>query len=141
MLLLEHKPEGDPAPKKGGRPQYEPTPENRIMVKIMRAAGITEDAMADALNISRATLRRAFKLELANGAVEIAAKSVASLIKIAGRENGGFAAVRANEVLLERIDRMGITVKDDASVIPGNPAGGGEGEIKHIAEIPRNGRE
>lgn len=50
---------------KGGRPPFEPTPEQRGQVTTLRANGLTVKQIATALEISVTTLEKYFKPELA----------------------------------------------------------------------------
>ncbi len=73
-----------PVPQKTGhRPPHEPTKENRLMVQVMIAGGIEHIHIAGVLRISRPTLRKHYKHELATGAAEANASIVASLFKAA----------------------------------------------------------
>ncbi len=51
----------------GGRPPFEPSPEQRQMVQILRANGISVEAIARSIGVSTPTLRKYFKIELLHG--------------------------------------------------------------------------
>jgi hypothetical protein len=53
-----------------GRPQFVPTPEQRRIVEINAAAGMSHDEMSQALGIGRATFAKAFHHELDVGAYQ-----------------------------------------------------------------------
>jgi hypothetical protein len=50
-----------------GRPAHEPTPQLRRRVSIAAAGGMSQEAIAIALNISAPTLRKAYRAELSTG--------------------------------------------------------------------------
>src|SRR5436309_14733664 len=61
-----------------GQPKFEPTPEQRNQVKLMKAMGIPEDRICKTITNPRTrkpvapmTLARAFAAELASGATEV----------------------------------------------------------------------
>ena len=61
-----------------GQPKFEPTPEQRSQVKLMKAIGIPEDRICKTITNPRTrkpvapmTLARAFAAELASGATEV----------------------------------------------------------------------
>lgn len=54
-------------PNKGGRPEFEPTPEQRDQVEISVYCGMTHAAIAASLRISTPTLRKHFEDELLYG--------------------------------------------------------------------------
>ena len=70
-------------PQPAHRPEYVPSKESRALVKVMAAAGIEQARMAGALGISRPTLRKHYKAEIANGGAEADAQIVAALFKSA----------------------------------------------------------
>lgn len=131
MLLLE-----GPKKQPRGRPRFEPNDTQRQMVEQLKACGITDQAIADILHINLRTLKRAFKMELGTACTRMVHKSMTNLVAIASRANGGFAAVAANKLILEYMERQGIMVGPVSTSIPGS-----QGEIRILAEIPRNGRE
>lgn len=65
----------------GGRPPYEPSEKDRVMVKTMSGFGIPDYEIARVLGISPPTMRKYFDLELATGHVEANAKVAQSLFK------------------------------------------------------------
>ena len=61
-----------------GRPKFEPTPEQRYQVKLMKAVGIPEERICKTITnpqttkpVAPATLARAFAAELESGATEV----------------------------------------------------------------------
>lgn len=66
---------------KTGRPPYEPTAQNRTWVKLAAAGGIEQAHMAGALGITRNTLRKYYKGELANGSTDANVQVVGALFK------------------------------------------------------------
>lgn len=112
MLLLESPPQ-EYQPNPVGRPPFEPDATQRKMVEELAACGLNVHAMARVVGISTHTLRKAFKKELTSGRVAIVHKTFGNMVKIANRENGGFAAVGAGKLVLEIMARTGIMVDPD----------------------------
>jgi hypothetical protein len=75
-----------------GRKPYQPTKAQRKTVELWRGCGLSEQAMADSLGITRVTLRKHFKVELATGAGRARAENLARLKKAA--EGGSVAAIK-----------------------------------------------
>jgi hypothetical protein len=76
-----------------GRPQFEPTREQRWLVLVLRAHGISHDTIARNLTpdggISVPTLKRAFKQELAGGYEHVKASMIAALVRAGAQGNVG----------------------------------------------------
>lgn len=72
-----------------GRPAYVPTPQQRQFVERWRATGIAPDDIARQLEISPATLRKYFDVELAHGQEKIVGQMGAQVVKqgLAGNIN------------------------------------------------------
>ena len=68
---------------KMGRPRFEPTAEQRKMVKTLAGYGILQEEIAKKLGITPKTLRLRFREELDLGATEANAQVVQSLYKMA----------------------------------------------------------
>lgn len=64
-----------------GRPPYEPTSQERQIVQVLRANGISERMIAENLHINVRTMRRAFRRELARGKEQVVAALGASVIR------------------------------------------------------------
>lgn len=80
-----------------GRPAYEPTPEDRQSVEMMKFIGEHEIVIAAALSISVPTLRKHFKVELKTGHAK-RKKEVVGLLFAAAR-NGNVSAQKKLEDL------------------------------------------
>lgn len=63
------------------RPEHQPTDKDRLTVKVMVAGGIEQIHIAAVLGISKPTLRKHYKREIAVGATEINGLVVAEHIK------------------------------------------------------------
>ena|SRR5215469_9438302 len=63
----------------GGRPTYQPTPEDRHVVRSMAAAGFQEALIARVLSIAVMTLRKHYPLDLKNGRELMTALAVRKL--------------------------------------------------------------
>jgi transcriptional regulator with XRE-family HTH domain len=61
------------------RPPYEPNDQDRKTVRAMTAYGITQDQIIAVLGITRPTLRKYFRKELATAAIEANAQVAGSL--------------------------------------------------------------
>jgi hypothetical protein len=73
------------APPKVGQPPFVPTDQDRQLVRVMVSGGIEAWAICECLSrkISKGTLRKHFKREIATGAGEANAAVIASLHKLA----------------------------------------------------------
>jgi DNA invertase Pin-like site-specific DNA recombinase len=73
----------EPKKKKGagGRPPFEPKKEERFAVKIMAATGIPHDAIAEAVGITKPTLKKYFADELKNGKTQTNARMAQSIYR------------------------------------------------------------
>ena len=73
------------APPKLGQPPFVPTDQDRQLVRVMVSGGIEAWAICECLSrkISKGTLRKHFKREIATGAGEANAAVIASLHKLA----------------------------------------------------------
>lgn len=68
---------------KGGRPAFEPTSANRLMVRKLASMGWSHDKIAEGIGCSDETLRKYFRWELDMGNVEMCARIEATLLDIA----------------------------------------------------------
>ena len=75
-----------------GRPQFQPTPEQRSQCAILAAGRMSEENIAAALGVSRPTLRKHFADELTTGAAQRNAAVVVQLYRAA--MDGNVAALR-----------------------------------------------
>jgi hypothetical protein len=73
------------AKSKGGRPAWQPTAKERGTVKAMTSYGISQDAICAVLKVTRATLEKHCRHELASGAAEATVKVAASMFAMALR--------------------------------------------------------
>ncbi|TGT76735.1 MULTISPECIES: hypothetical protein [unclassified Mesorhizobium] len=60
--------------KKKGRPEFVATDEDRHKVRVLKAGGMSAEAIAEAINISEPTLRKYFSLDLEVGAAKVTAE-------------------------------------------------------------------
>jgi len=84
----DDKPEEQKPPErnKGGRPRYQPKPQDRQLVHALHAHGFSLRFIAKKVGIDVTTLRKAFREDLRQAHEEIKAAMVASLLRSA---NGG----------------------------------------------------
>lgn len=75
-----------------GRPQFKPTPVQRRKVANAVACGMSEDAIALAIGISRPTLRKHFRVELDTGAAQRRMEAMDALL--AKVRKGNVSAIR-----------------------------------------------
>lgn len=59
--------------KPRGRPEYAPTDEEREKVRVLKAGGMSREAIAEAIGISEPTLRKHFSLDMEIGAAKVTA--------------------------------------------------------------------
>ena len=50
--------------KNSGRPEFAPTDEDREKVRVLKAGGMTNEAIAEVIGVSEPTLRKHFSYEL-----------------------------------------------------------------------------
>ena len=65
--------------KKGGRPKYEPNPEDRSMVQNLAAAGVQQIRIAACIGISHPTLRKNYKPELEKAQTQVTGMAMSGL--------------------------------------------------------------
>lgn len=70
-----------PVKAKRGRPQYEPTPDQRKIAEGMSGYGATEDDIARVMHISPTTLRKYFRDELDTGMIKANAAVATALFR------------------------------------------------------------
>ena len=68
---------------KRGRPTWQPTAKERETVKTMTSYGISQEAISATLKVTRATLEKHCRHELATGAADATAKVAASMFWMA----------------------------------------------------------
>jgi DNA-binding CsgD family transcriptional regulator len=68
------------------RPEYEVTASGKATVQNLAAMGVSQEEIAECLGITRPTLRKHFKRELAVSRTEVHAMAMASIVK--GLKNG-----------------------------------------------------
>ena len=83
---------------KGGRPKFEPSKEQREIVKVMAGHNIEQAKIALALDIDNKTLRKHFKTELTNAAAMVEATLAAS--QFARAKQNTAVGQRATEFIL-----------------------------------------
>lgn len=59
--------------KNSGRPEYRPTDDEREKARVLKAGGMTNEAIAEAIGISEPTLRKHFSSELDRGTAKVRA--------------------------------------------------------------------
>ena len=78
-----------PAKKPAHRPSHAPTDKDRLTVRVMVAGGIDQAAIAGVLGISKPTLRKHYKAEIATAAADAHMRVHASLFQQAVKGNVG----------------------------------------------------
>lgn len=116
----------------GGRPSFKPTPEQRSSVQLMAGHGWEQDKIAKLLKIQAKTLRKHFREELDNGAVNVEAALVAAQFKRATSSDSPATAQKATEFILHT--RFGYR-KTDSVELTG--ADGGPIETMEITDEMR----
>jgi DNA-binding transcriptional regulator YdaS (Cro superfamily) len=82
-----------PKPRKPHRPPHEPTDKDRLTVKVMVGGGLDQTAIAGVLGISKPTLRKHYKREIAMAANEAHGMVSASLYRMATAGKNVAAAI------------------------------------------------
>ena len=67
--------------KTRGRPEFVVTDEDRQKVRVLKAGGMSNEALAEAMNISEPTLRKYFSLDLEVGAAKVTAEMLMARYK------------------------------------------------------------
>jgi hypothetical protein len=102
---------------------FEPTEEQRRLVRAMAGFGIRQDDIAAHLEIDPKTLRKHFRRELDRGTVEANAKVAQSLFNMTTQGNDVAAAIfwmKARAGWREKHD-LEVTGKDGAPLVPPPP--------------------
>jgi len=73
--------------------KHEPRPEDRELVLLLAAGGITHDFIAACVKCSEPTLYKAYKRELTTGQRQVTAQAISTLVK--AMKGGGRGAVAA----------------------------------------------
>ena len=76
-----------------GRPQFQPTKEQRDSVIVLAGGGVREDLIAMSMKIDPKTLRKHFRDELDSGRTIITKQAIATLVR--AMQDGGRGAVGA----------------------------------------------
>lgn len=87
-----------PAPARKSKPKYIPTEKDRRAVKAMVGVGITHEELCVVLAISKPTLYRHYKREIATGWVEMVARM---RVKLVNKADSGdtLALIHVNKVM------------------------------------------
>jgi predicted transcriptional regulator len=64
-----------------GRPEFEPSPQQRLLVQLMVASCFTQDKIAEHVGVDAKTLRKHFRKELKNGKAYVLALVAQSIYK------------------------------------------------------------
>jgi hypothetical protein len=108
--------------------KYVPTPEQRELVLLLAAGGVTHDLIAASVKCSEPTLYKHFKTELTTGQRQITALAVSSLVR--AMKNGGKGSVAAACFWLKCRERW--TERHELTGADGSPLLGGP--LKVIVE-------
>ena len=103
--------------------EFEPSEEQRRLVRAMAGFGIRQDDIAAHLEIDPKTLRKHFRRELDRGTVEANAKVAQSLFNMATQGNNVAAAIfwmKARAGWREKHD-LEVSGKDGAPLVPAPP--------------------
>ena len=84
----------------GGRPPFNPTMANRLLVRKLASMGWSHDKIAEGIGCSDETLRKYFRYELDMGNIEMCSQIEATLLEIA-TDKEHRSAVAAATVLLK----------------------------------------
>jgi hypothetical protein len=115
-----------------GRPPYEPTEENRNLVRVLKSVGADHDLIGMQLGISRSTLERYFRIELDKGK-EVVKAVIGS--KLVGKALSGNLTAQIFFLKTQAGWKEGMVHTND----PENPMPGG-GPAQVVIMLPDNGR-
>ncbi len=107
---------GNPVrPGKGqrGRPAYEPNAKDRNKIKLLLAVGWTQDRVANALDISLATLKRYYRADLGDAGAMRDRLEASRLIKALEQveAGGGVAALKHFDAVVDRATEKVLNAK------------------------------
>lgn len=85
--------------KNSGRPEFAPTDDDREKVRVLKAGGMSNEAIAEAIGISEPTLRKHFPSELDRGGAKVTADLLMARYRSAMGGN-----VSAQTKMLELVD-------------------------------------
>lgn len=121
-----------------GRPPFKPTPALRRKVASAKAGGMSEDAIALALGITRPTLAKHFMVELTAGA---AVKKMEALDALFAQvKKGNVTAIKAVLLLGDAIDPRpkagaGAGAGEQAASVPASAGRLGKKEAQQVAAV------
>lgn len=92
--------------KNSGRKKYAPTDEEREQVRVLKAGGMTNEAIADAIGISEPTLRLHFSSELDRATAKVRASLLMARYRSAIGGN-----VAAQNKMIERVEAQQVQNK------------------------------
>lgn len=75
-------------PNKGGRPPHVPTDKDRQTVELLAGFGLPHDKIAIVIGITRPTLWRRYKAEIARGHASVEAMMVGNLVRLSKGNDG-----------------------------------------------------
>ena len=96
MTVTRKKP---PAAKsKGGRPQHQPTAQERKLVELLSGMSVPQLKIAEVLGVAQKTMLKHYANELNVGAAKVEAQLISNMFRLAGGRDG--TALKANMFLL-----------------------------------------
>ncbi len=81
------------APKPNGRPAFKPSPEQIVIVQNLARFGVPQNDIAQSLGINAQTLRKHFRQQLDEGALEVKCAVLSSLFDMATKRRNVAAAI------------------------------------------------
>ncbi|WP_043062363.1 hypothetical protein [Brucella anthropi] len=115
--------------KNSGRPEFAPTDEDREKVRVLKAGGMTNEAIAEVIGVSEPTLRKHFSYEL-----DIATAKVRADLLMARYRAAMGGNVQAQNKMIEQVSANAVQRKVSPEKEEKKPKLGKKEEQKLAAE-------
>lgn len=115
--------------KNSGRPEFAPTDEDREKVRVLKAGGMTNEAIAEVIGVSEPTLRKHFSYEL-----DIATAKVRADLLMARYRAAMGGNVQAQNKMIEQVSANAAQRKVSPEKEEKKPKLGKKEELKLAAE-------
>lgn len=115
--------------KNSGRPEFAPTDEDREKVRVLKAGGMSNEAIAEVIGISEPTLRKHFSLELDRATAKVRAELLMARYRSAMGGN-----VSAQNKMIEQVAAIDAQNKRAPDAPEKKPKLGKKEELRQAAE-------
>ena len=115
--------------KNSGRPEFAPTDEDREKVGVLKAGGMSNEAIAEVIGISEPTLRKHFSLELDRATAKVRAELLMARFRSAMGGN-----VSAQNKMIEQVTAIDVQTRRAPEKQPKEPKLGKKEEQQIAAQ-------